>query len=151
MSARISFWIIKSHFFVFLQSLFLLMPPPNWVKPQIRNKFRNFIFIAYKWLKICKYYNKKAWLYQVAPKGRQKNACWFNIWFTLFGCNIKYVVIYAFFPPNLYSQIKEFTKNSFFPSLPYHKWTYFYYLVNTFTDLKDLFEFVVKHFIHKDT
>ena len=45
---------------------------------QIRNNFKNDIFIAYKWCKICTY-------------------CGLDIWFKLFCCNYKFVIICVLF------------------------------------------------------
>ena len=42
-----------------------------------------------------------------------------NIWFTLFCCNFKFVLIYAFFPRQIcIPKISEFTKEQVFSSLP---------------------------------
>ena len=71
---------------------------------KIRNNFKNVIFIACKWCKICKYYVYSMVISLSPVKRKKKNAFGLNIWFTLFCCEFKFVVIYAFFPPNLYSQ-----------------------------------------------
>ena len=72
---------------------------------QIRNNFKkNVIFITCKWRKICKYLVSSMVISLSPVKTKKKNAFGLNILFTLFFRNLKFVVIYAFFLPILYSQ-----------------------------------------------
>ena len=88
--------------------------PPNW-DPRIN--FKNIIFIACKWSKICQYYVNSLVISCGTSKWKKKNAYMLNIWFTLYHRNLKFVVKYAFFLPNLYSKKSKFTKKCFFLSL----------------------------------
>ena len=88
---------------------------------QIKNNFKNVIFIACKWCKICKYYVYSiSMVISLSPvKRKKKNAFGLNFWFMWFCRDLKFVIIYAFFPPNLYSQKFRVHKKLFFsPSLP---------------------------------
>ena len=81
----------------------------------IRNNLNNVIFIACKWSKICKYFVNSIVISCSTCQTKENNAHGLNIWFTLYFCNFKHVVIYAFFPPNPYSQNFRVRKKSFFP------------------------------------
>ena len=71
---------------------------------QIRNNFKNIIFIACKWSKICNYYVNSMVISCNICQKEEKNAHGLNIWLTLVCHNLKFVVFYALFPPNLNSQ-----------------------------------------------
>ena len=89
----------------------------GFLNMQIRNNFKNVVFIACNWCKIFKYYvNTMIMSYSYSQK-EEKNLFGLNIWSTLFCCVFKFVVIHMFFPPNLKPKISEFTKKWFFPSL----------------------------------
>ena len=64
---------------------------------QIRNNSKNVIFIACKLCKICEYYVYSIVISLSPVKRKKKNAIGLNIWFTLFCCNFKFVVICGFF------------------------------------------------------
>ena len=63
----------------------------------IKNNFKNVIFIVFKWCKICKYHVFSIVISLSPIKRKIIHAFGFKIGFTLFFCNFKVVVIYAFF------------------------------------------------------
>ena len=94
---------------------------------QIRNNFGNIIFIVCKWSKICKYHGNI--MYHLSKGRKNMHMHGLNIWFTLFCCNLKFVVIYTICPPNLYSQnVRVHKKIVFFKSASMSsfslRWTY---------------------------
>ena len=95
----------------FAELNFFLDFPPNWssakfesLNMQLRINFKNVIFIACKWCKICKYYVHSMIVLLSPVKKKKKNAFGLKIWFLLLCHNFKFIVIYAFFLPFLYSQ-----------------------------------------------
>ena len=99
--------------------------PPNWFflpildlwKRKKKLFLKNVFFIACKWCKIYKYYVHIVVISLSPVKRKKKNAFGLNIWFLLFCRKFKFVVICAFFPPNLYSQNFRVHRKIFFPSL----------------------------------
>ena len=72
---------------------------------QIRNNFKNVIFITCKWCKICKYYVNSMVISKYISKGRKKNAFGIDIWLTLFCCNFKFGQKYSL--PNWWTFSKQ--------------------------------------------
>ena len=72
---------------------------PLSLAPWITNNFKNVSFIAYKWCKICKYYVNSIIISCSTSQIREQcDLVKYMIYTVLF------VVIYAFFPPNMYSK-----------------------------------------------
>ena len=85
----------------------------GFLNVQIRYNFKNINFITCKWSKICKYYVNSMVISCSTCQKKENNAHRLIIWFTLFCCDFKFVVNYAFFPPNLYSQSFKVYKKKF--------------------------------------
>ena len=66
--------------------------------------FQNVIFIASEWCEVCKYYVNSMVIACTTCQKKRKNAFGLDNWFTLSCRSLKFVVIYAPFPPNQYSQ-----------------------------------------------
>ena len=100
----------------------------GFLNMQSRNDFKNVIFIACKWCKICKYsvYSMVV-SYSYFPK-EEKNAFGLNIWFMLFCQDFKFVVIHVFFSAKSETQNFRVHKKMFFSKsdLNIWIWTLFY-------------------------
>ena len=81
---------------------------------QIINNFQNIVFIACKCSNICKYYVNSMVISCSTCQKKENNAHGLNIWFTLFCRIFKFIVIYAFFLPNWYSQNFRVHKKKWF-------------------------------------
>ena len=95
----------------------IFSPKLGSLNVQIRNNYKNIIYIACKWSKICKYYVNITLISCTTCQKKENNTRWLNIWFTLSCRNIKFVVITRFFPPNLCSHNFRVHKKMVFPSL----------------------------------
>ena len=82
---------------------------------QTRNNFKNIIFIACKWNKVCQYYVNSMLISCSTCQKEEKKCTWvkYLIYF-FFVANLNLLLFPHFFLPNLYFQNSEFTKNGFF-------------------------------------
>ena len=65
---------------------------------QIRNNFKNIIFIACKWSKKCKYYVNSIVISCSTCQKEEKECTWFKYLIYTVRGDFKFVVIYVFFP-----------------------------------------------------
>ena len=77
---------------------------------QIWNNFNNTIFTACKWCKLFKYYANSMVLSCSTCQRRKLNALGLNMFFRQYCHDFYFVVIYAIFAPNPYSQIFRIDK-----------------------------------------